>query len=299
MESKSVDVENWTMRHTQDHLYYHTHPNNNRKLCTSYSTPLSSTNYLLDEDELQERHVFLKEISQVKDDILRFRAEMNGLAKQMNGMEIDLNHSRNRVREIENGLTATQEVNVNLQVMLENAVHKQMECDVYATQTMKHLYTNLVNVVNETKQLRGRLTTIADYQRHYQGNATDVAERIREYSKMLEQAQGTIQTLKTNRMTEEEEDGVIHSLEIKDKYMINSRRTSEASSYSTEEDEDSIKEMPIRNTPPTLNRADMYRHRIITKRASNPDIGIINSSNSWLPQKGLRILLVDYNGLKL
>lgn len=91
---------------------------------------------------------------------------MNGLAKQMDGMEIDLNHSKDRVRkfffffvllfasnqltnkldEIEKGLTATQEVNVNLQVLLEKAVHNQRESDVYATRAMRHIHTNLATV---------------------------------------------------------------------------------------------------------------------------------------------------------
>ncbi|KAI8993305.1 hypothetical protein BDB01DRAFT_775837 [Pilobolus umbonatus] len=283
---------------TIDHIY---RPNDNpshygyhRKLCASHSTPLSSTNYHMDyPDEVQERHQFMKEISQVREDILRFRSEMNGLAKQMNGMEIDLNYSRNRVREIENGLTATQEVNVNLQIMLENAVDKQKESDVYANQTMKHLYTNLATVVHETKKLRGRLTTIADYQRHYQGNATDVAERIREYSKMLEQAQGTIQSLKTSRTAEEED--AVDSMDINTNYMD---RSMTGIIYPPEEDNVKVSEQFISNTPISVNRAEMYKHRIIKKRASNPDIGCTGFNPGWLPQKGLRILLNDCSGLK-
>ena len=37
-----------------------------------------------------EKNRFLKEIGQVRQDILRFKKEMNGLAKQMDGIEIDL-----------------------------------------------------------------------------------------------------------------------------------------------------------------------------------------------------------------
>jgi hypothetical protein len=38
----------------------------------------------------KEKNQFLREIGQVRQDIVRFRTEMNGLAKQMDGMEIDL-----------------------------------------------------------------------------------------------------------------------------------------------------------------------------------------------------------------
>lgn len=79
------------------------------QLCTSYSTPIANSNtYYLQEEEEQEQeqdypfkdnNQFLKEIGQVRQDIVRFRSEMNGLAKQMDGMEIDLNHSKDRVRK--------------------------------------------------------------------------------------------------------------------------------------------------------------------------------------------------------
>lgn len=57
------------------------------------------------------------------------------------------------IGEIEKGLTATQEVNVNLQVLLEKAVNKQKETDVYATRAMRHIHTNLANVCSISKAL--------------------------------------------------------------------------------------------------------------------------------------------------
>lgn len=41
----------------------------------------------MDDDE---RARFIREIEQAKDELIRFRNDMNGLAKQMNGMAIDL-----------------------------------------------------------------------------------------------------------------------------------------------------------------------------------------------------------------
>ncbi|GAN04727.1 hypothetical protein MAM1_0072d04191 [Mucor ambiguus] len=258
------------------------------KLCTSYSTPIANSNnyYLLhqrdnyddaeqdQEYSFRDRNQFLKEISQVRQDIVRLRTEMNGLAKQMDGMEIDLNHSKDRVHEIEKGLTATQEVNVNLQVLLERAVNNQRESDVHATRAMRHIHTNLATVVYETGQLRGRLTCIANYQKQHQGNVSHMAERMREYTSMLEQAQGTIQSLKepSNRirlLLSPEAEDVMNSLDIKS-------------------NADEIK--------------DRYKHRIIRKRASNPEVTTFSSpvvlnrkKQAWLPQKGLRILLNDYH----
>ncbi|GAA5809264.1 hypothetical protein MFLAVUS_002669 [Mucor flavus] len=261
-DSESFQCNHWAKE--SNHYYYR------KKLHTSYSTPIN-INY--SNDEVQEKNQFLREIGQVKQDILRFRTEMNGLAKQMDGMETDLNHSKDRVREIEKGLTATQEVNVNLQVLLEKAVNTQRESDVYATRAMRHIHTNLATVVYETGQLKGRISTIADYQKQHQGNVSDVAERMREYTHMLEQAQGTIQSLQPPF-----KEDVMSSLDIR--------------SYSTDDDDDEEEEEEEENSKKiALNNVEMYRHRIIKKRASNPEI----ISKAWLPQKGLRILLNDFN----
>jgi hypothetical protein len=56
------------------------------------------------------------------------------------------NRKQNELGEIEKDLTATQEVNVNLQVLIEKAVNKQKESDVYATQAMRHIHSNLATV---------------------------------------------------------------------------------------------------------------------------------------------------------
>lgn len=109
---------------------------------------------------------------------------------------------------------------------------------------------NYLQVVNETGKLKGRLTTIAKYQKQHQGNVNDIVERMKEYTYMLEQAHGTIQDLNTKPRKE-----------------VNKPHT-----YTT-------------------NKTDLYKHRIIRKRTSE-----LNYASSWLPQKGLRILLNDYQG---
>ncbi|KAI9474000.1 MAG: hypothetical protein EXX96DRAFT_325182 [Benjaminiella poitrasii] len=150
-------------------------------------------------------------MSQVREDMVRFKLEMKSLAEQMDSIETVLNLSKDRVYEVEKGLTATQEVNVNFQVLLEKAVHKQKESDVHATKTMQHIYTNLASVLYETGQLSERLTTISDYQKLHQGNVVNVSKRMQEYSFMLEQAQDVIiQSLHTTTVRhEKEKDGLI------------------------------------------------------------------------------------------
>ncbi|KAG1497440.1 hypothetical protein G6F45_012031 [Rhizopus arrhizus] len=214
--------------------------------------------------ESREKNQLIKELYQVKEDIVKFKNELNGLAEQMDGMELDLNLSKNRVQEIEEDITATQEVNVNLQVLLERAVDKQKETDVHATRTMKHIHSNLANVVQETDQLRGRLTSIANYQRQQQGNVVDVAERIREYGQLLEEA--------------------IHSIQAKPPQPPSQQNQPPSQQINVPE-----KEMPMEKRKKSIvNNNELYKHRIIRKRISNPEI-----NQPWLPQKGLRILLND------
>ncbi|KAG1239283.1 hypothetical protein G6F68_018672 [Rhizopus microsporus] len=66
---------------------------------------------------------------------------------------------------------------------------------------MKNIHTHLATVFYETGQLRGRLISIASYQRQQQGSVIDVAERIREYSKLLEEAIQSIQSKPKKRMS--------------------------------------------------------------------------------------------------
>jgi hypothetical protein len=133
--------------------------------------------------ESREKNQLLRELYQVKEDITRFKSELNGLAEQMDGMELHLvshyyllmylyelifqcricpktefvsnsmicyssTKTCKKIEEIEQDITATQEANVNLQVILERAVHKQKETDVYATRAMKNIHTHLATVSN-------------------------------------------------------------------------------------------------------------------------------------------------------
>lgn len=166
-------------------------------------------------------------------------------------------------------------------MLLERTVNIQRESDVYATRAMRHIHTNLATVVYETGQLKGRISTIADYQKQHQGSVMDVAERMREYTHMLEQAQGTIQSLQEP------------SVSPRDDLLL--MRTY-SSSDEEEEEEEFEDDKKTNSSCSSVNNLDLYRHRIIKKRASSPEVAATTKRQNWLPQEGLRILLNDYRG---
>ncbi|KAI9313214.1 hypothetical protein BX666DRAFT_1834175, partial [Dichotomocladium elegans] len=142
-----------------------------------------------------------REIDRARQDLLRFRSEMEGLAKQMDGMAIDLESSKDRVMEIEHNIMTTQEVNVDLQVLVENALRTQKESDGKTTNLIRHMHSNLANIAYENSQLQERLASIELHQQKHYGTVVDVGEKMREYAQMLEQAQGTLQVFRSPRPT--------------------------------------------------------------------------------------------------
>ncbi|KAI9025069.1 hypothetical protein CLU79DRAFT_746122 [Phycomyces nitens] len=292
------------------------------KLNSSQSTPTRPSSAMsgrsemsLSEQDAEGQSRFLNEIGKAREQLMRFRNEMDGLAKQMDGIEIDLRDSKNRVLEIEEDLTTTQEVNVNLQVILERAVSRQKETDVSATRTMRHIHADLASVVQQNSQLQGRLATIASYQREYQGNATDVVERMREYAEMLEQAQGTIQMLQFPRIRSGMPEDMIIELAVQN--TLGTRRLSETSDTSTLNNEPESNRMikdHHHHQAVSPQTAELYRHRIIRKRTSLPGGSLGGPSlslalpiqpipqpkpislPSLLPQQGLKLLLNKSQG---
>ncbi|KAL0084048.1 hypothetical protein F4703DRAFT_1794524 [Phycomyces blakesleeanus] len=226
----------------------------------SQSTPLRTIREKNTKADPQDRLDFLRDMQKTRDDMKQFRNEMNGLAKEIDSMTFDIvslllnldkisdrvilrtdpiiefvrKHwpwyffvNRNSVVEIEQDLTATQEVNVNLQILLENALESQKEEDVHATQAIKSMYSDLATVAYENNQLRGRLSLIEKGQKKHKGSIYDVEERIKEYTSMLGQAQDTIHMLQEPRSRMRLDESLLHMpLDA-----FNSRRTSETLSW--------------------------------------------------------------------
>ncbi|KAI9013352.1 hypothetical protein CLU79DRAFT_768941 [Phycomyces nitens] len=192
----------------------------------SQSTPLGTTRKKNGIVDPQDRLDFLRDMQKTRNDMKQFRNDMSVLAKEIDSMSIEINQSKNRILEIEQDLTATQEMNVNLQVLLENALESQKEEDVHATQTIKAMYSDLATVAYENNQLHGRLSLIEKGQKKHKGSIYDVEERIKEYTSMLGQAQDTIHMLQEPHSRRLDEELLQMPLDAFD-----SRRTSETLSW--------------------------------------------------------------------
>ncbi|GAA5796501.1 hypothetical protein HPULCUR_001873 [Helicostylum pulchrum] len=236
----------------------------------SVSTPSISQQEHTNALDATERIQFLREMEQAREELAEFRRNMEGLVKQMDGISVDLEKSKDRVSEIEQDLTATEEVNVNLQVLLERAVKTQKESDVFATQAIRNMYSDLASVVYENSQLQGRLVSIENHQREQEGSVHDVIKRMFEYTQMLEQAQGTIHMLQEPRLVKSTTSSSSTST---------SRRNSVMSFYNTDDDDLSVVSTG-------------------TKRSNyiqSPPLG--PQSTLLKPQQGLRMLFDNHGGL--
>ncbi|KAI8098917.1 uncharacterized protein BX664DRAFT_319924 [Halteromyces radiatus] len=244
----------------------------------SYSTPLQK---MPSSTDIEKRLEFLQDMEKAKKQLALFRQEMKGLETQMNDISENLHESKNRVYEIEQDLTETQEDNVNLQVLLERAVKSQKESDIFATQAIRNIHSDLNMVVRENNQLQERLSSIEYIQREHKGNVHDMVTRMREYVYMLEQAQDTIQLMQES--TTKQSSLLGHDIDVMSVSMqdlsLDSRRTSETSSYITEEDDIGILvRKESQTTEPsspkqqsTIPSTYITSHpRIVHKRASFP-----------------------------
>lgn len=204
-----------------------------------------------------------------------------------------------RAAEIEQDLTATEEVNVNLQVLLERAVKTQKESDVFATQAIRNMYSDLASVVYENNQLQGRLQSIENNQNQQKGSVHDIVKRMFEYTQMLEQAQGTIHMLQEPRIIK------LNQNSSSTTFSSNtlSRRTSLLSFYNTEDDDnDSISTSIITststagaNTNSTIKRPTSSTSNYI----QSPPLGPQLLSPPLKPQQGLRMLFDSHGGNSL
>ncbi|KAI8373491.1 hypothetical protein EDC96DRAFT_41314 [Choanephora cucurbitarum] len=160
------------------------------------STPLSNHKKSMD---VSKQWQFLRDMERAREDIAELRKNMAELVKQMDTMTSDLNESEERVYQMEQDVTTTEEFNVNLQVILEKAKKSQKETDVFTHQAIKNIYSDLALVVYENNQLQGRLASIEQHQKHQEGSIHDMMKHMQEYTHMLEQAQSTIHMLQEPR----------------------------------------------------------------------------------------------------
>ncbi|ORX63171.1 hypothetical protein DM01DRAFT_1379693 [Hesseltinella vesiculosa] len=179
----------------------------------------------MDDDQRQQ---FLRDMDHTRDQLMRFKTEMDGLAMQMNDMSQNLYASKDRVCAIEKDILTTQEDNVNLQVLLERAVKRQKETDQIATQRLRHLHTNLSLIAHDNNKLQHRITSLEHLQKEHDGSVYDMVSRIQEYMTMLDNAQDTLYTMKHPSAPIE-----TLTVSLQDLAMFDSRRTSAATHHST------------------------------------------------------------------
>ncbi|CAO3629351.1 unnamed protein product [Cunninghamella blakesleeana] len=251
----------------------------------SYSTPVRHVSSIDSEKRMQ----FLNDMVKTRERLELFKQEMNGLANQINDISEDLHESKNRVYEIEQDITETQEDNVNLQVLLEKAVKHQKKSDTFAAQIIKSIHSDISNVTHENNQLYERLASIEYLQRTCKGNVHDMVAKMREYIEMLEQAQDTIQLMQDpikHHSTPALHDIETMSISLHD-LGLTSRRTSDtSSSYITEEEDNGIsirKESQVTTSTLSSSPSIKSHPRIVHKRSSYP--AIFATSPILTPQK--------------
>lgn len=99
-------------------------------------------------------HFLQRELDSCRRDLKTFRQELDELTEQMAEMgaemmdaKIKVNSYARRLGEVEQELATTQELNVNLQVQLENALHRQKQTHSSTTQAVKLIQSDLGKVM--------------------------------------------------------------------------------------------------------------------------------------------------------
>ncbi|KAI9318818.1 hypothetical protein BX666DRAFT_1544741 [Dichotomocladium elegans] len=222
---------------------------------------------------------FVEEFKSARDQLSHFRNKMHGLAEQMDDIEADIIAGIRQSIEIEQDIVQAQESNVNLQIRLENAVVRQKETDTDASRTIRNLHTNLAMIAYATTELQDRLAILANCQKTQTGSASAAVDKMREYVKMLEEAQDAMQLLHQRRSLSPSPPLLRPPLPPRPSSLKQETLSPAAASATVNATHTIPNEM-----------SDLYRHRIIRKRTS---LHGISSSNKLLssPGEGLRILL--------
>ncbi|KAF9355508.1 hypothetical protein BGX34_010427 [Mortierella sp. NVP85] len=157
------------------------------------------TNDLTAENENLQR-----ELDVCRRELKTFRKELDNLVEQMAEMGTEVVDAKNKVsvysrrlNEVEQELNSTQELNVNLQEQLRNSLERQKQANTSTTQAMKQMQTELGRVVSDSGALRSNLVELESRQEKCEGKVVEMISNTKEYANLLEEAQTTIQTLRT------------------------------------------------------------------------------------------------------
>ncbi|KAF9370337.1 hypothetical protein CPB97_002814 [Podila verticillata] len=148
-------------------------------------------------------HFLQRELDSCRRDLKTFRQELDELTEQMAEMgaemmdaKLKVNSYARRLGEVEQELATTQELNVNLQVQLENALHRQKQTHSSTTQAVKLIQSDLGKVFSESDTMKMTLEELESRQIKCEGKVFEMMTNTREYAQLLEEAQDTIHNLR-------------------------------------------------------------------------------------------------------
>ncbi|KAG0214478.1 hypothetical protein BGX28_001932 [Mortierella sp. GBA30] len=157
-----------------------------------------------DVKELTGHNRFLqKELDTCRHELKIFRKELDELSEHMSEISAEMMDAKSKVNsyarrlgEVEQELAATQELNVNLQVQLDNALKKQKQTQSSTTQAVKMIQSDLGKVFSDSDTMRLTLEELEARQMKCEGKVVEMMTNTREYAQLLEEAQETIHTLR-------------------------------------------------------------------------------------------------------
>ncbi|CAO3569988.1 unnamed protein product [Mortierella alpina] len=166
------------------------------------SYQLSNAEY--DVRELTGHNRFLqKELDTCRNELKIFRKELDELSEHMSEISAEMMDAKSKVNsyarrlgEVEQELAATQELNVNLQIQLDNALKKQKQTQSSTTQAVKMIQSDLGRVFSDSDTMRLTLEELEARQMKCEGKVVEMMTNTREYAQLLEEAQETIHTLR-------------------------------------------------------------------------------------------------------
>ncbi|KAG0205243.1 hypothetical protein BGX28_003104 [Mortierella sp. GBA30] len=159
------------------------------------------------EDEVanltSENESLQKELDGCRRELKLFRKELDGLVEQMSEMGTEVLDAKTkvsvysrRVNEVEQELTTTQELNVNLQEQLRVTLEKQKQTQTSTAMAMKNMQSELGKVVSDSGTIRSTLEELETRQDKCEGKVVEMISNTKEYAQLLEEAQTTIQTMR-------------------------------------------------------------------------------------------------------
>ncbi|KAF9980796.1 hypothetical protein BGZ75_007969 [Mortierella antarctica] len=159
------------------------------------------------EDEMKnltsENESLQKELDGCRRELKMFRKELDGLVEQMNEMGTEVLDAKTKVtvysrrlNEVEQELTATQGLNVDLQEQLRVTLERQKQTHSSTAMAMKSMQSELGKVLSDSGTIRSTLEELENRQDKCEGKVVEMMSNTKEYAHLLEEAQTTIQTMR-------------------------------------------------------------------------------------------------------